>query len=319
MQSFRLLALFWITALPAFAGPFTIEAVKGQLTATWKGEAGSISPGAPTDDDVAALAANADLQVIDISGCTSLSGTGFAALKDLPKLHSLRFNGAGPERFSALFGGNLEGYAALGQLKQVTSVSCGHVRLPTAGAVTLLEQMTSLATFNPGTYADDQILEAASKAPNLRQLSFGHWPTEPDAKVTLEGIRRLSQSKTLESLQPGELRPSDGAMADFIAALSKAPGLKSMKIHMNAKTSLENRGPSKSPFPAELSDLAPLGDFPALESLILNGLTIPEGGLAPFAKISSLKTLRFEGSTVPESEVIALKKMRPGLNVTVAK
>lgn len=319
MNLFHFLPVLSVTAATAFAGPFTLEPVKGNLTAKWKGDAASIAEGAPTDEDVAALASNTELYGIEISGCTALTGKGFAALKDLSKLRSIGFNGAGPERFSALFGGNLEGYAALGQLKQVTSLSCGHVRLPTAGAVILLEQMTSLESFNPGTYADDQILEAATKAANLRSLSFGHWPTEPDAEVTLDGVRHYGKMMKLESLQPGQLRPADGSMAEMLTALSKAPALKSMKIQMNAKTSLENKGHPKELFAAELGDLAPFAEFPALEILILNGVIIPDGGLAPFAKIASLKTLRLENSNVPDTEVTELKKVRPELTVTIAK
>ena len=319
MKPYLLLPLFWLTTFPAFASPFTIEPVKGNLTATWKGDAGAIVAGAPTDEDIAALASNTELHAIEISGCTALTGKGFAALKDLPKLRSISFNGAGPERFSALFGGNLEGYAALGQLKQVTVLRCGHVRLPTEGAVTLLVQMTSLETFNPGTYADDRILEAATKAPSLRQLGFGHWPTEPDPKLTMTGVGHYSKMMKLESLGPGQLRPADGSMADLITALSKTPSLKSMKLQMNAKMSLENRGHPKDLYAAKLSDLTPFAQFPALTTLILNGVIIPEGGLASFAKIASLKTLRFENSNIPESEVSALKKLRPELIVTVAK
>jgi hypothetical protein len=101
--------------------------------------------------------------------------------------------------------------------------------------------------------------------------------------------------------------------------LSKTPSLKSMKLQMNAKISLKIPGHPKDLYAAKLSDLTPFAQFPALTTLILNGVIIPEGGLASFAKIASLKTLRFENSNIPESEVIALKKMRPELIVTVAK
>lgn len=311
--------VFWLTTFPAFAGPFTIEPVKGNLTATWKGDAGAVVPGAPTDEDIAALASNTELHTIEITGCTALTGKGFAALKDLPKLRVIRFGGAGPAQFSALFGGNLEGYAALGQLKQVTVLGCGHVRLPTEGAVTLLTQMTALETFNPGTYADDRILEAATKAPGLRQLGFGHWPTEPDPKLTMTGVGHYSKMMKLESLQPGALRPADGSMADLITALSKIPSLKSMKLQMSAKINPKTPRRPQDLYEAKLSDLMPFAEFPALTTLILNGVIIPEGGLASFAKIASLKTLRFENSNIPESEVSAMKKMRPELIVTVAK
>jgi hypothetical protein len=93
MKRYLLLPLFWITTCPAFAGPFTIAPVKGNLTATWKGDAGAVVAGAPTDEDIAALASNAALHAIEISGCTALTGKGFAALKNLPELRSICFNG----------------------------------------------------------------------------------------------------------------------------------------------------------------------------------------------------------------------------------
>jgi len=145
------------------------------------------------------------------------------------------------------------------------------------------------------------------------------WPTEPDPKLTMTGVGHYSKMMKLESQQPGQLRPADGSQADLITALSKIPSLKSMKLQVNAKTSLENRGHPKDLYAAKPSDLMPFAEFAGLTTLILNGVIIPEGGLASFAKIASLKTLRFENSNIPESEVSALKKLRPELIVTVAK
>jgi hypothetical protein len=63
------------------------------MPATWKGDDGAVVAGAPTDEDIAALASNAALHAIEISGCTALTGKGFAALKNLPELRSICFNG----------------------------------------------------------------------------------------------------------------------------------------------------------------------------------------------------------------------------------
>jgi len=49
------------------------------------------------------LAAFPDLEVIEMSGATNISGVGFAALKNHTKLREISVNGTGPGRFSEMF------------------------------------------------------------------------------------------------------------------------------------------------------------------------------------------------------------------------
>lgn len=303
--------------LPAMAHPFTIADDRGMRTASWKGEAGKIADNAPTDADVAALAEVEDLEKIVISGCTAIRGTGFAALESLPRLRVISFNGCGPQQFSELFDADLEGYAALAKLRQVREVTCGHVRLPVEGAVMLLARMPALETFNPGTFADDAILAAAAKAPNLKSLGFGHWPTVPKAQVTMAGMAHYADMKKLETLSAGQLRPADGSVADWIAAIMAAPALSVARVQFNAKTDAAVPGHPKELYPAGAAEFAAVATSASLQRLLVNGANVQEGGLAPLGKMPSLTWIALEHGEVPAEEEAALKAANPKLQVIV--
>jgi len=303
---------------PVMAHPFTIADDRGMLTASWKGEAGKIADNAPTDADVAALAEVKDLEKIVIGGCTAIRGTGFAALENLPKLRVISFNGCGPRQFSELFDADLEGYAALAKLRQVREVSCGHVRLPVEGAVMLLTRMPALETFNPGTYADDAILAAAAKAPNLKSLGFGHWPTVPKAQATMAGVAHYAEMKKLTNLSAGQLRPADGSVADWVAAIMAAPALSSARVQFNAKTDTEvPPGHPQELCSASAAEFAAVAASQSLERLIVNGASVQMGGLAPLGKMPSLKFIALEQGEVPAEEETALKAANAALQVIV--
>lgn len=307
-----------VAPLPAMAHPFTIGDVRGVRTASWKGEAGKIAENAPTDADVAALAEVEGLEKIDISGCTTIRGTGFAALESLPKLRVISLNGCGPRPFSELFDADLEGYAALATLRQVREVTCGHVRLPVEGAVMLLTRMPDLETFNPNTYADDAILAAAAQAPNLKSLGFGHWPTVPKARATMAGVAHYARMKKLETLTAGQLRPADGSAADWIAAIMAAPALSVARVQFNAKTDAEvPPGHPQELYPAGAAEFAAVATSRSLQRLIVNGADVQVGGLAPLGSSSSLTWIALEHGEVPAEEEAALKAANPKLQVTV--
>jgi len=215
MRPFFLLILFLSAALPAAGAQskFTIEPVGGKVTASWKGTADTSGIDlAPTDDEIAALAAHKEIEAIRISGTTRLTGKGFAALKGLSKLRELSFGGTGPGQFSEMFPpGSLEGYHALAELDQVTRLNLDHVMLPVEGAVILLKGMAGLEHAGLGVFADDKIVAAAADSPKLKTLAFGHWATVPESPLTKAGAQAFAKLRSLESLHAGEQAPPAGA------------------------------------------------------------------------------------------------------------
>jgi hypothetical protein len=194
-----------------------------------------------------------------------------------------------------------------GWLSGIWTMVCGH------GRVFIVDILDFKTGPNPGATPQRRIGGVFSISQDWRDAqAFA-------ADVRLHVGTWESATPTLYKTSPIIGAAADGSLADLITALSKTPSLKSMKLQMNAKMSLKIPGHPKDLYAAKLSDLTPFAQFPALTTLILNGVIIPEGGLASFAKIASLKTLRFENSNIPESEVSALKKLRPELIVTVAK
>jgi hypothetical protein len=90
----RTLLLLLCVAAPALAAEskFTLETVKGKMTASWSGPADPTAlDAAPTDGDIAGLAAFPDIKVVTMSGATNMTGSGFAALKKNAKLRVTGF------------------------------------------------------------------------------------------------------------------------------------------------------------------------------------------------------------------------------------
>ena len=345
MKPYLLLPLFWITTLPAFAGPFTIEPVRGNLTAKWQGDAGAIVAGAPTDEDIAALASNTELHTIEITGNTTLTGKGFAALKDLPKLRVIRLGGTGPSRFSEVFQpGTLEGYHALAQLPQVETLIFDHVKVSTEGAEIVLKGMKGLKNFSIGTCADDRILQAATQSQSLTTISFGHWPTIPDAKLTMTGIAAVARIPNLENIGLGSLGASDGTPAEVFALLAQAKNLKSLagafvangkkfqwphaqdsKVTVNADalaplaTMSKLKGLSFENISFAADAFSPLKAHATLEYVQLWGCDVATGALLPLAQLPNLKglvghSLGYSQAKADPAEIAAIKAANPKLS-----
>ncbi len=315
---FPLLLLSVSTTESFGQAPFTIETVKGTVTASWKGDAATILETAPTDEQVAALAAYPEIQEISISGCTSLTGTGFAALKELPNLRSIRFNGAGPERFSVLFNGKLDGYRALAELDQLTSLYLGHVKVPVEGAVTLVKGLPNLVDFLPGVAADDQIIVAIMDAPTLQRVSFGHWATVPESQVTMAGFSHYAFMKSLESLSTGSVPPADGSPRQMLETLGQMEGLTNLQVAFGGRiVGGAKRGAESAEVTAE--DLALLASLPKLESLQIAHVRITEGGLQGLAALPALKRLTLNGVEYAETDLAALQAARPEWKIAPGK
>lgn len=315
---------------------FTIETARGKVIASWKGTADvSGIDLAPTDEEIAALAKHPEIECIQISGTTRFTGKGFAALKDLPKLRELNFNGIGPERFSEMFPpGSLEGYKALAELDQVTTLRFGHVRMSVEGTAILLRGMENLEHAGFGVFADDAILAAAVEAPKLKSLSFGHWATVPENRLTKAGAAHFAKLQGLESLHTGEQDPPEGgSIQDITEAVSQIDGLKSLTV---AFTSVKHRNQAKNPVtPAAIAPLTrleqlerlgiqlaeldvaaakKLGELKTLSRISFSYVTLGEGTLAAFQALPNLKVVEIWSSCEwAEADYEALKAARPEL------
>lgn len=300
------------------ASPFTIEPRGDRTVAEWKGSAAEIVEGAPTDEDLAELANHPEIEEIVISGCTNLTGKGFAAMKDLPNLRAIKFNGIAPERFGTLFGGDLAGFEALAELKQVQYLNFGHVKVPVEGAAIVLRGMSGLETFLPGSVADDRILAAAAEAPNLKTLGFGHWATVPDATLTMAGFENYAKMPQLESLKTGTEIPADATPQQMFAVLGKMQGLTSLGVAMGGKLV---RGKSSNPDlpPLTAADLAPLENLPNLDSLSLSNATFAPDALPALARIPSLTRLTLPADSVPSEALEQLESASESLKVNLGK
>lgn len=309
-----LLTLLLTTALLPAQSPFEIKKEKGKVVASFSGSAAEVVPNAPTDADVAALAEHPEIEEISMKGCTNLTGTGFAALKTLPNLRVIRFNGIGPERFSTLFDGNLAGYQALAELDQVEALYFGHVMVPVEGAVVVLEGMDSLQTFGVGTFADDKIIAAAVGAPNLKSLGFGHWAVLPEPNVTMAGFSKYAEMKQLQSLGTGTVPPSDGTARGMLEVLGQMSQLKRLKLAFGGKSvRAKVERPTFEPLTAD--DLGLLANLTQLELLGLSAITIAEGALPKLAELPNLKRVELKGTEYSKADIEALKAAKPDLTI----
>lgn len=268
---------------------FTIETVGGKVTASWKGTADTSGIDlAPTDDEIAALAAHKEIEAIRISGTTRFTGKGFAALKGLTKLRELSLGGTGPGQFSEMFPpGSLAGYHALAELDQVTHLNLDHVMLPVEGAVILLKGMAGLEHAGLGVFADDKIVAAAADAPKLKTLSFGHWATVPENSFTKAGAQAFAKLRSLESLHAGEQGPAaGGSTRDLTEAVAKIATLKSLTL---AFTHLKTIKKQRNPVTA--ADLEPLAALSKLERLGIQHASLDSATASKLADLRSLKTV----------------------------
>ena len=314
MRPFFLLILFLSAALPAAGAEskFTIEPVGGKVTASWKGTADTSGIDlAPTDDEVAALAAHQEIEAIRISGTTRFTGKGFAALKGLTKLRELSLNGTGPGQFSEMFPpGSLEGYHALAELDQVTRLNLDHVMLPVEGAVIILKGMAGLEHAGLGVFADDKIVAAAAEAPKLKTLAFGHWATVPESPLTKAGAQAFARLRSLESLHAGEQAPpAGGSMRDLTEAVAKIEALKSLTL---AFTSAKSLGQPKNPVTA--ADLEPLAALANLEWLGIQHASLDRATASKLTEIGSVKIVSFSAVKLDDGALVALKAL-PNLAV----
>jgi len=306
-----LLAAVSISVIGA-ESPFTIETVRGRVTASWKGTPDTSGIDlAPTDDDIAALAEHPEIEVIHLSGTTRFTGKGFAALKNLPKLRELSCNGIGPERFSEMFPpGSLEGYHALAELDQVTTLRFGHVMMSVEGTAILLRGMESLEFAGFGVFADDRIVEAAADAPNLKGLTFGHWATVPENRLTKEGAAGFARLQGLESLHTGEQDPPiGGSMRDLTGAVAKIESLQSLTL---AFTSVKSRNKPKNP--VAVADLEPLATLPNLDRLGIQLAKVDSAAAGKIAGFDSLTRVSFNHVDLGDGALTALKEL-PNLAV----
>ena len=284
---------------------FTIETVGGKVTASWKGTADTSGIDlAPTDDEIAALDAYPEREAGHISGTTRFTGKGFAALKGLPKLRELSFNGIGPERFSEMFPpGSLEGYHALAELDQVTRLNLGHVMLPIEGAVILLRGVAGLEHAGLGVFADDRIVAAAAAVPKLKSLQFGHWPTVPDNQLTKTGAASFAQLRGLEALHTGEQAPpAGGSMRDLTAAVAKIGSLKALTL---AFTSVKSR--NKPMNRVTVADIEPLAALTNLELLGIQLADLDSAAGRKLVTLGSLKKVSFSAVKLDDGALAALK------------
>lgn len=286
---------------------FTIGPVGGKVTASWKGTADETGIDlAPTDADIAALAIHPEIEVIQISGTTRFTGKGFSSLKDLPKLRVLSFNGIGPGQFSEMFPpGSLEGYEALAELDQVTTLQFDHVMMAVDGAVILLRGMKNLQRAGFGIFADDRIVEAAADAPNLKGLGFGHWKAIPEAPLTKAGAAGFAKLKGLEQLHTGEQDPpKGGSMLDLTQAVAKIEPLKTLTL---AFTNVSQRGGPKNPVTA--ADLEPLVALKKLERLGIQLASLDAAVASKLADVSSLKIVSFDFVNIEDGALKALQHL----------
>ncbi len=300
-----------LATLASAESKFTVESVRGQLTASWKGNpAPDALDNAPTDDDIAALAAHEGLVMITISGASTFTGKGFAALKDLPNLREIRFNGTGPKRFSEVFPpGSLEGYEALAELDQVETLNFGHVMLSIEGTQILLRGMANLRNLLSGVYPDDRIIEAATKAPKLESLSFGHWATVPEARLTMQGAELYAEIPNLKSLGTGARLPENGTPLQFTQALAKVESLEGLNLSFGGGRQKE------PPQTVTAEELAPLANLPSLDRLLLTNCQFAPGALTALKAAPSLTSLNFRNATVSSEDIAPLQAALPKLKI----
>ncbi len=297
-------------------GPFTIAEERGAIVAAWTGDAGTVVEGAPTAEDIAALATHPEIEAIVIKGNTLLDGKGFGALSQLPKLRRFSFGSCGPSRFSTLFGETPD-FSGLTSLDQVTTIGLDHLMISIDGAAEILSGMSGLETFGVGVMADDRILQAAAGAPQLTSLSFGHWKTVPPAQLTMEGFRQYAKMPQLTNLQTGALIPADGSPSEMFEVIGSLPNLTALKLPIGGYLdSTQKPSPEKPTITKE--DLLKLKNAPNLRFVGLYAATFAPGALSAFESFpDTLNVIELFGCVLPTDEFEALQTARPTIRFNV--
>jgi hypothetical protein len=162
------------------------------------------------DTGFAVLARCKELQSIALDHNFNISGSGAAALKDLPNLKSLRFSGCTKM--------NSEGAKACAQLTQLESLQLLHVGASDEDVATITPLAGNLKHFVVASQFNGKLTEAAladiAKLKNLESLKFG------EVMVTYDGgLKHLTTLKNLKKLDLDKLGASEGDINKLKAAL----------------------------------------------------------------------------------------------------
>jgi hypothetical protein len=299
----------------------------GKVEAVWKGShrptAGDVMP---TDEDIAALAARHEIQVLNfdgqMGGPTGLTGSGLSALVDLPNLEEIRINGINVASMRTPQGAipfGTEGFQAMAKMKKLRVLWIQHAHIPVDDVAELLRASASLEEVTTGGLFCDEILIAASQAPKLRHLKFGHWDSIPkDSPLTMAGYRKLAECKSLESLDTGIRHPEGATWQALLSVLSEIKSLKKLNLQCGEDPMKRRKGDA---VPAHLtaSDLKQLSPLKQLKELGLMNARFESGAFTALADIPTLETLQLRASSFDESEVRALMSKLPKLKIFVTE
>lgn len=311
-------AAILILALPVMAlgTPFTLQEEDGRVIARWHGPMSELALEAPIDDDLAALREHPGIEIVEIRGCSIINGSGFQALKALPKLTTLRLIGVSPEPGGELFDGDLAGYRALAELDQLKHVSFDQVQVSTPGAVLMLEKMDQLESFRPGCAANDALIIAASLAGNLRVLEFGDWPTVPAGAVTIEGFSHYGFMVELKHLGTGVQAPGDAEPRLIFETLSQLNELEKLEFALGGPMKQEEMKGNELP-PLDEAELQPLSRLKQLSQVTMKHTLFGETGLQVFVELPGLQRLELDQCHFSEIDLALLRETLPNLKVIV--
>jgi len=304
-----------VIASTTLASPIEITEIDGKTIAIWSGDTSQVAEDAPTDADIAGLAVHGAIEEIQLQGCTQLTGVGFAALKDLPKLEAIRLDGVAPTPDGELFDGKLEGYEALAELDQVLTLSLANMKISNEGGVKCLRGMKSLRHFHSGTMATDELIIAASLAPTIRTLRFGTGDTVPEAKVTMAGFSHYGFMTELESLSTGDQPPDDAVTRQLFDTLAQIENLRWLELNLGQ---LNEEGEAKADFaPVSADDLQPLSRAENLERVEVIHLIFDDTALQGWLQLPALDQLVLNQCLFSEDDLALLQETLPQLEILV--
>jgi hypothetical protein len=162
------------------------------------------------DSGFAVLARCKELQSIALDHNFTISGSGAGALKDLPKLKSLRFGGCTKMTSDAA--------KACAQLTQIESLQFFHMGASDEDVATLLPLAGNLKHFVVASQFNGELSGAAlahlAKFKNLESLKFGEVVVSYD-----DGLKHLTTLKNLKKLDLDKIGASEADISKLKAAM----------------------------------------------------------------------------------------------------
>lgn len=214
-----------------------------------------------TDSGLPALSGMRLLQILDLTD-TAVTPAGLQALTKLP-IKQLRLGSAITDDASG----------PLSQIPSLSQLDLSQTKMSDQG-LGFLSKLPKLHTLFLNAAITDRGLKLVAGVTSLRRLDL------TGAKITDAGVQRLAALKDLEELALGQSGVTDAGL-NFLSSL---PKLRYLEVSNTALTreGLKNvaRLPALQVFSFSwkgkltLGDLKPLGQLPALKTLIVNGKTV---------------------------------------------